>query len=554
MKLYDMAFAGHKKAVQLSSRNNENNRNLQLSKSAPIRATEQFESPLSPSESNTSYSTNSDHSEHISDVPRSRSRAGDNNTQAPQTNGAKDTTHPRPDDEEKLRPRDDKGNLPSASIWVGNTPSMISENEVAHKFSLHGPIKSIKVSRGRYVFVNYCETRSAIRAFNSWHNRKVFSDQDMIYIRFTAPPEAEKRAKQSFREFERDNFPDDSIKSSKSQQRPSLSIPKHSNDSTQWPNGRPPTGPKSQSLDISPPPLRRNDRKYDTYRPSRQDSQDWIEDVDDRWQTIPTSKGHNSGQSDRLNDRDNVTKAHLQTSHEYRNGDVDQRDVHRTIQDKTNQASILADAGSLSGVRIRGMAGADREFSPTSYSIEKADATNKDASIPGNFATEGFVSKCKISNESQVAFEVASTLNNGMILESATFNTDSMQDNSGSYSPPDILTTIDMDNEMFIPRTDNAHVTKKEDGKGFVHLSALYHSKSVEDTTNLSTLQIESPRERARTSNTPLSDFTSSSKSSSLRKKCADCRKPETSLMPLIPCTHCPKRFHSTCGDPRPLV
>jgi hypothetical protein len=153
---------------------------------------------------------------------------------------------------------DDMGNVPTRSLWIGNVPLNLTDDDLHMVFGKYGDILSVRATPAKHCgFVNFDYSDDAIRAWRACHEIDIFNTGVPVYVRFEKPPSWLKEKHPSLKR-KRSlansllSFPDDPLK------RPVPTGPR-----SQVLQAIPPTGPKSQQTSISPPPLRR----HDTYRP-----------------------------------------------------------------------------------------------------------------------------------------------------------------------------------------------------------------------------------------------------------------------------------------------
>lgn len=438
---------------------------------------------------------------------------------------------------------DDKGNKPTRSLWVGNTYHGMRNSQLYKKFGAFGPIESaIKKPMTRYSFVNFVNVKDAIAAWKSLDGTSPFEDDKPLHIRFTAP---ELEAKQTKEE--------SSVRKSSTSKKSRAARAErsrangnegkrlskdHAADEIIWPNGPPPSAPKSHRKDISPPPLRRGGDSYrpsdrpvhDTYRPSVEER-----DVDretrrkgpdvyrPKSSRRSRSRSRSRSTSRSSSDRDSYSSSLYETPRqrcssspvpwERNTKSVDNRmlDVTLKIQEAKERAQIIA-ANLL----------ASRE-----------NAKPRD--------TTQLVTPAIMSGEHKVQVDIQKA-------------SPARPQSSGSYSPMSHVSYQDR-----TPREPSVGI-----GPSSQHAldscpaapvaSPTRNAIPQSATKSVSSSVPYSKRLRIEREETCsiISELTTSTKSSIRKKKCADCKKPGNDLSPLVACSTCPRRFHSGCGEPRP--
>ncbi|KAK5093089.1 hypothetical protein LTR24_004621 [Lithohypha guttulata] len=383
-----------------------------------------------------------------------------------------------------------------------------------------------------------------------------------------------------------------------------------------WTERQPPGGPDSQLMDISPPPLRRDSRRTNCYRPSKHDEFSRDTDValrsglrtsDDRRNSSNDHQDRTSAGMARVMDNvgssistDRIDLKGAQ-SEELRMIEPYEVSYKRTLQ------GIFVSLGLGGEIKYR----EEKEPRPfvvgvylydgpyeqrvgtgISYSsrllAEEAAAEVAlrhpllDATKSRKATSDGETSKQRQRNvsgdmsgpgitdeyERDADHSVGQTAPNGkpMVLSAASDDREdafginirglaskaSNADKPGSAQeqganqPPEVTVSAEA------TRHKTLDVTNLPKAAGFNYLAALYPSEECLLAAGPRMTRTLSPHDGKRASNTPLSDLTTSSRSSHLRKKCSYCKKPESNFQSLVPCTTCPRKYHNICGDPRP--
>ena len=509
-----MRFDGHEKALRFTAplKDNGSSSKVAASRFATASLHHAFESPASPVDS---------HSD-ADESPTSR------NCPAKAKPG--------------LDSPDDVGNAPTASLWVGNTPRYLTATELIHRFENYGKIKSVKISpSGLYAFVNYCKVESAVHARVDLHNETIFHKTEPSWIRYAKPPPFDGASK---RDDNNENLcappPVNRLETL------SGSMTKKQDTENYWPNHRPPTGPKIR-VDISPPPLRRRSNwAYDTYSPAvRLDSD----------QT--SSKPSYDERVEWLREGDSYRPA-------YRD------EPRKTIRNHLSPSANHHENGSQEARRARrnSHTRVPKDQNDDENIITSSTTSAADAGIGRHTMSRANDSEPRLAQQQAPVQSADLEIGRGVLACSQ--NTTAQPDEQGRL---DQVTENDVPKQTQADAAELARLTHVEplsepdtregnvaefptkhtavenEKSGFPLLSALLDNRAA----SLQPLSRNRSPANLRTSNTPLSDLTTSSRASSVKKRCSDCRKPEAPSVPLIRCTNCPKRFHTICGDPRPL-
>jgi len=334
-----------------------------------------------------------------------------------------------------------------------------------------------------------------------------------------------------------------------------------------WGERQPPRGPGSQQMDISPPPMRRTSHKVNGYEPSKQDEFSKDTALDSFRLGEQTGIAKFSGVSSKQRLQARFVASGL-------SGEI------RYIEEKKPPPFIVGvyiyDGGCKqhlgTGVPHSSRSLAEETAAEEALRNPLLDvAVLRKATFDGEFTFKGGVSCLSLADEHDVDASNCSAKQNTLKGEYTVLRapSDDRKDTcginvrglaskvlkadkprsgeaQGSNQPPEVIVST----EVTKPKTPEVGDLPK--AAGFNYLAALYPSEECMLTTGQRKTRTLSPHDGKRTSNTPLSDLTTSSRSSQLRKKCSFCKKPESNFQSLIPCTTCPRKYHNICGDPRP--
>lgn len=160
---------------------------------------------------------------------------------------------------------DDKCNSPTRTLWIGNVPPDLTDDDLLIAFAKYGSIVSVRATPADHCgFVNYESVESAIEAWLENHETDIFNTGVLNHVRYKIPPSWLKDKHQSVKRKRSSTniqlpFPDDHLK---------RSAPTGPRSQVQ--HNIPPNGPRLRQASISPPPLRR----HDTYRPQAPSEED----------------------------------------------------------------------------------------------------------------------------------------------------------------------------------------------------------------------------------------------------------------------------------------
>lgn len=153
---------------------------------------------------------------------------------------------------------DDIGNKPTTSLWVGNVPPGLKDDDLWVAFKGYGPILSVRATpHKRCGFVNFKQIDAAISAWRDCHERDIFRTGWPVYVRYEDPPIwlREKHSSLKRKRASADAFVPNTPEV------PNRPVP--TGPRSRVMQTMPRSGPRSQQRSISPPPL----RQHDLYRP-----------------------------------------------------------------------------------------------------------------------------------------------------------------------------------------------------------------------------------------------------------------------------------------------
>lgn len=334
-----------------------------------------------------------------------------------------------------------------------------------------------------------------------------------------------------------------------------------------WGERQPPRGPGSQQMDISPPPMRRHSHKVNGHKPSEQDefSRDTTLNSDGLGEQTGIAKFSGVSSKQRLQAKfvasglngeiryteenrpppfivgvyvyDGGRKQHLGTgvSHSSRSL-AEETAANEALRNPLLDAAVLRKATSDGELPFEG--GVSCSYFAGEHDVDASNCSAKQNTLKG----EHTVLRVPLDDRKDTCGI------NFRGLASKVLKADKPRSGEvqGSNQPPEVIVSA----EVTEPKTPAVGDLPK--AAGFNYLAALYPSEECMLTTGRRSTRTLSPHNCKRTSNTPLSDLTTSSRSSQLGKKCSFCKKPESNFQSLIPCTTCPRKYHNICGNPRP--
>ncbi|KAK5954402.1 hypothetical protein OHC33_004124 [Knufia fluminis] len=337
-------------------------------------------------------------------------------------------------------------------------------------------------------------------------------------------------------------------------------------DDSPWPVRQPPSGPRSQQMDISPPPLRRDSGRVVSFNSREQaerhrhSSSAMSRPGRERFEESDVYRPPYEQNTDRAanHSRERNGVRPRRRSNGYDNQEPQREQLHVASHKGPNHDEALSSAALVSGSTVK--------LNPSRQDVEKATTgvRDKQQATPtqrgdeshrtyyGNMADTTAGSH---RNSGDVAEDSTAQGDRNITpgisirgLASKTTNTSTDPDTPavGVNQPPEATVSVE------ITRPSTAEAAEPQKHAGFNYLAALYPSENHPHSGHAEKTRTLSPYDRKRASNTPSSDLTTSSRSSSLKKKCSSCKKPESNYQLLVPCTTCPRKYHSICGDPRP--
>lgn len=484
--------------------------------------------------------------------------------------------------------KDSKGRSATSTLWVGNLPDGLTNNELSKAFEKYGNIVSVRAAAGKNCgFVNYEHIESAIQAFDACDMKCIFG-KNPAWIRYEPTPPwvmdklpSLKRKRSSANSLT--SLPDDSVK------RPIPIGPR-----SQVSQSMAPSGPKSQQTSISPPPLRR----HDMYRPNALDEEDRIPP-----RGASERSRHNDLYRPSYDDDDEIVHSDRRTSTHNRS-DTSLRDrLHSQGSPMSNgqhangisvrspspsassfHSSTRENAASSWGIGIKGLAASRKESlgdgRRSGLSIKGAAAQNRTViestagisppqrttisrkSLPNGTAS------CLVNQTTQkrrspsprlAQIEPEPSLE-GKPIASAVTPKDSSASVGRNVSRDALAST--KESKSVSDGTHLEDATKQDqpsamakEMSGFMHLDHLYDFKEKEDSIAKKARTI-SPFSRLRASSRDTPSVKSAKTDPTPMRKlildvCDTCKQVGSGFLELLECSvpSCFKKFHILCGN-----
>jgi len=303
--------------------------------------------------------------------------------------------------------------------------------------------------------------------------------------------------------------------------------------SVEWPNGAPPTGPKSQQYDISPPALRRSGDSlgYDSYRPSETSIQS------DAYRSNKGGRRSSDWASDRRTSSDFYRP----------------RTFHRMSPPAYGRRLDSDDSDDIYPRYSRPTPPVPRSPSNHSRASSVQHRQSRKSSLNGPIRQHQ--QQLQQELEAAKAEGVSTTYSSRGACEAALAAHNDTDDDpySPRYSTPLSIVLTDAPNLQTIAPISTATTQQADANQSERHQAKIYTlgENILPGPIGLNFASIKKSRMQSDETSSLISDKTSSSKTS-MKRKCVDCPINGSDLSPLFRCSTCPRRYHTCCGNPRP--